>query len=280
MKDPSWLLAFVHIEKAAGTTFIHLLRHNFFLRYLDVRPYSPKSGKQFTARDLDISRRLLPGVRCIGGHAVRPFVDLESSGVRVKYITILRRPVDRYLSQYKYWTDRMGNRLTFEQFLDHEPAWNFQTRKIAGCEDIELAKKLLDEKFCLVGTVERFNEFLFLLKKRLEPMRFDVRHSQKILARQDGMVEKLYAKYGDEIEARNRLDGQLYDYVDTTLLPGFAEEYGSGYQHDFERFEASLALESEPMLRRRIDYVLRKCYVEPVGGLIRIVNGLPAAGSY
>ena len=280
VNNPPSLLAFVHIEKAAGTTLIHILRHNFFMRYLDVRPYSVKSGKLFTARDLRVSRRMLPGLRCISGHAVRPFADLESSGEDVKYITVLRSPVDRYLSQYKYWTDRMGTRLTFEQFLTHKPAWNFQTKKIAGNDDVNLAKKLIEEKFLLVGTVEKFNEFLFLLKKKLEPMSFDVRYSQKNLAKRDGTVDDLYARYGDEIEARNMLDIELYNYLENSLLPKLVSEYGEDFQSDYERFESDLALGNEPILRRRVDYVFRKGYVEPVGGLIRMLHGLPAKGSY
>jgi len=280
MKTDPWLLAFVHIEKAAGTTLIHILRHNFFLHYLDVRPYSARSDKLYTASDLKISCRMLPGLRCIAGHAVRPFADLESTGIHIKYITLIRSPVDRYLSQYKYWTDKMGNCLTFEQFLDHKPAWNFQTRKISGHEDIELAKELLTEKFFLVGTVERFGQFLFLLKNKLYPAIFDVRHSQKNFAKRDGRVQELYMKYANEIEARNNLDWELYNYVETTLLPKFERDYGENYEIDYKRFESELAMVREPLLLRGIDYCFRKCYVEPVGGLIRIFNGLPAAGSY
>ncbi|HMU91316.1 MAG TPA: hypothetical protein PKC33_11515, partial [Pseudomonadales bacterium] len=70
------LLAFVHIEKAAGTTFIHILRRNFFLRYLDVRPYGIESGGLFLSGDLRISTRILPGLKCFSGHAVTPYSDL------------------------------------------------------------------------------------------------------------------------------------------------------------------------------------------------------------
>ena len=32
------ILGFVHIEKTAGTSLIHILRHNFFMRYMDKEP--------------------------------------------------------------------------------------------------------------------------------------------------------------------------------------------------------------------------------------------------
>jgi hypothetical protein len=59
-------VVFVHIEKAAGTTFIHTLRRNYFLRYLDVRPFSPASNSIFTARDLELSLRVNPWLMAFG----------------------------------------------------------------------------------------------------------------------------------------------------------------------------------------------------------------------
>ena len=111
-------------------------------------------------------------------------------------------------------------------------------------------------------------------------MSFDVRYSQKNLAERDGMVDDLYARYASEIEARNKLDIELYNYLENSLLPRLVNEYGEGYQSNYERFESDLALQNEPILRRRMDYVFRKCYVEPVGGLIRVLHGLTAKGSY
>ena len=278
--NQSRLLAFVHIEKAAGTTLIHILRHNFFLQYLDVRPYSKESHGIFTASDLNIARKMVPRLRCISGHAVKPFSDLESCGIDIKYITLMRKPVDRYISQFKYWTDKLGKKLTFEQFLAHEKSWNFQTKKISGSEDVELAKSILAERFLLVGTVERFEEFLFLLRKRLEPTPFDARHRRKNLSRRNAQSGEFYQKYAVEIEARNTLDQALYDFAEATLFPRYVAEYGNNFQRDFDQFESSLELSDEPMLRRRIDYIFRKLYVEPVGGVVRIIHGLPAVGSY
>jgi hypothetical protein len=94
------------------------------------------------------------------------------------------------------------------------------------------------------------------------------------------MVDDLYARYGDEIEARNRLDTELYRHVEEYILPRFESEYGEAFQYDFGRFQSDLATAREPVLRRRLDYIFRKSYVEPVGNLIRMLNGLPASGSY
>jgi hypothetical protein len=65
------ITAFVHIEKAAGTTLNHILRHNFFLRYIDVRPFFKESKGLFLSKDLEVARRVLPGLSCISGHSPR-----------------------------------------------------------------------------------------------------------------------------------------------------------------------------------------------------------------
>ena len=46
------MLAFTHIEKAAGTSLIHLLRVNYFMKYCDVMPLSIKSSGILRADDL------------------------------------------------------------------------------------------------------------------------------------------------------------------------------------------------------------------------------------
>src|SRR5918993_986357 len=119
-------IAFVHIEKAAGTTFIHILRRHFFLRYLDVRPYSPDSNSVFTARDLELSLKVNPWLRAFGGHAVRPIGDLYDVFPAIRFITILRDPVRRYISQSLYGNAVLKLNLTFDEFLADAHTHDFQ----------------------------------------------------------------------------------------------------------------------------------------------------------
>jgi len=274
------LLAFVHIEKAAGTTFIHILRHNFFLQYMDVRPFFKQSMGFFTSRDLNIVHKMLPSLRCISGHAVTPFSGLENSCFEVEYITIMRDPVKRYLSQYQHWVEKKKLDYDFEEFLELDELKNFQTKKYVGTDDLEKAKDILKEKFKLVGYVEAYDQFLVLLDSAFSDIEFDASYRRQNPAHNKISVKELKEKYIDRIEDNNKVDIALYEFVKNELFPSYIKEYGQSFNDDVEKFKASNEAFEPPRLRRWLDYLFRKVYVIPVSGLIRLFNGKPYLGSY
>jgi hypothetical protein len=274
------LVAFIHIEKAAGTTFIHILRHNFFLAYADVRPFFKESGGLFTDKDMAVMRQLMPGLRCLGGHSVVPYNNLLRSEPDAHLITIMRDPVKRYLSQYQHWVEKKKLDISFEDFLAREELWNLQTRKYAGEPSLEKAKKILRKRFLLVGCVEAYDEFLVMLQHKLSFMQFDASYRQQNLAHSKGRVDQTEERYRDQIEERNLLDIQLYQFVREELFPQYIEEYGAAFDSDVQVFQQHNLQFEPPMARRYVDYLVRKLYVEPVTGLVRKINGKPYEGSY
>ncbi|MEM9403031.1 MAG: hypothetical protein AAGA44_11155 [Pseudomonadota bacterium] len=275
------MLAFVHIEKAAGTTLIHILRRNFFPRYMDVNPLVREGGRSLTSRDLRIARRVNPFLSVIGGHSVTSHSDLESLYPDIRYVVVFRDPVERYISQFKYWNRHLGKGVSFEQFLDDEATWNVQTKKIAGSADSGAAIRELDSKFLLAGVVEQFDEFLLLLEKRLEPFAFDPRYTVQNQTKsgvKDASSVRL-DEYRAEIAARNTADVELYKHVVETLMPRQVADYGDDFGKNLIAFQAAKTVGANNTVRY-LDYGLRKAYVQPVTGLIRRLNGLPYRGSY
>ncbi|HXV59090.1 MAG TPA: hypothetical protein VEK15_00240 [Vicinamibacteria bacterium] len=280
MARPSQLLAFVHVEKAAGTSFIHILRHNFFMRYLDVRPFDKGSRRVFRPSDLRVSLRVLPGLSCIAGHSVKPFAGLEDVVPGIRYITILRNPAKRYVSQYQQWVERLGKKLTFEEFLSTPTVENFQTKKFSETGDIDEALEVLSERLFLVGVVEQFDRFLVLLQKKLRPMDFDPRYRRKNLSGNKVTTGHLLERFKDDIEEKNVLDRRLYDFALRELFPRYVEEYGDRFELDVSEFRRTNSLAPPPMSKRYADYAFRKLYLQPVTGVIRRSHGMPARGSY
>lgn len=273
------ILAFVHIEKAAGTTLVDVFRRNFNFRFCEVRPMGKLSGKNFTADDMRKTLLVNPFLCAIAGHAVKPYADLGREYKGIRYITLLRDPLKRYVSHYQYWTERMGKSLHFEDFLKLGSMRNFQTRKVSGGENIDLAKDILQRKVLLTGLVEQFDEFMVMLS-RVAPYRFNPVYKQTNKARDRDAGKRILSEYYSDIVEKNKLDMELYDYAVKVVVPKEREDYGPGLEVDLEKFRQSLAGKPLPVTGKYIYYAYKKMYFMPVTGLIRVLNGLPAKGSY
>ena len=263
------LLAFVHIEKTAGTSMIHLLRHNYLLRYLDVRPLN-HSGRVFKATDLELYLKLCPVLRAIGGHSVVPWSDLESVA-DVKYITLLRDPVRRYVSQYRYWLSHLGKDVTIEEYLGRQGPRNLQVKRLAGEENLEKAIETIEHKFLCVGVVEQFDSYLKELESILGSSQFSAfRIEENINRKNTTAADEIIEKYKDAIVECNQIDISLYRYVTKRIAAKNRSEITEDSGLGTRRRTAKLFL----------DYMFRKAYVEPVTGIIRRHHGLSPAGSF
>lgn len=275
------LLAFCHIEKAAGTSLTHVLRKVFPLRYADVRPMNSRETDWFTARDLRTIKRYNPLLRCIGGHSVVPHSDLLRSPERIRFITQLREPIARAASQYRYWVNFLGYSTSWQEFLRHPTSRNFQVRKIAGCEDIDLAKECIARHFLLAGTVEEFDPFVVVLARLLGmPLARFTYEKQNVGAHRREPPQRLPEAFYDGLRERNELDQQLYAWVRDELFPGYVEAYEGAFASDLAEFRRLQQMGARKRAMSTIDFAYRNAYLKPVSGLTRVVNGLPWQGSY
>lgn len=277
MSNNREIIAFVHIGKAGGTTLIHILRRNYFLRSCDVRPLAKASDGVFCADDLRKTLRTNPFVKCIMGHSIRAYSDLTVYAPRLRYITILRDPISRCISQYQQRVDKYG-KIGFDTFLTRDWLPNLQTRFIAGSPDLSKAKEMLESRFYLVGILEEFDAFLTILSRKLQSDHFDPSYRVMRASKDANLKNEILEKYKDRIAELHELDLQLYEYAKTTLLRQQKSAYGPSFDVDLaahkQRNESWISPRSKPA----IDYVVRKFYYEPLTGLIRVMNGLPAKG--
>jgi hypothetical protein len=288
MARPKSLLAFVHLHKTAGTTLNHILRRNFFMRYLDVRPLTKCSNGVFRAYDLKKTLRINPAIRCISGHSVKAFSDLESMVPDIKYITLLRDPIKRCVSDYLfglYFKKIEEKDRPFKVYLAEQRTRDYQTKAIAGNTDLAAAKEILTRRFWIVGITEDFDEFLIQLRKKLELVKFDPLYTRQNVAsnkkiRRKETAEQLLKKHRDEIVEMNRLDMKLYEYVQKEILPKQRAKYGPELQKAVADFKLLLQRRKPRMMRSYLDYAVRKFYYDPIIGLIRKMNGLPYKGTF
>jgi hypothetical protein len=266
------LFAFVHIEKAAGTSLIHILRRAFFLRYFDVSPVYPGPHKFLKANDLQTLLRIYPWTRCIGGHSVVPFSDLDSVFPNLRYITLFREPCARYISQYIYWRDKLSWEISFEEFLDRKDAQNVQTKRIVGRSRPEQAIERLEERFAVVGTVEEFPSFLSALERETGRRGLASLVMRRNVSSKTGEAKDLLERYRDRILEANFADLIVYKHVQTRLAPSLDSEAVNSRTAAVQRKSRDWRL--------LVDYLLRKIWLQPATAALRLSNGLGSRDAY
>lgn len=217
-------IAFVHIQKTAGTSLKFVLRNSFGIRHCDVNPLDP--GQTFLGTgDLAFARSVTPGLMSISSHEI--VEPTRYLGNAVLPYTILRDPVSRMLSHFQHKVATGRHDGDFRRFLEDEDNHNFQVRKIAGDEDLDKARRLLREQYFFAGLAERFDASLRVLQA-LCPYPLDIRYRLRNVAGDNRLRAAIESddRLMEAAEAANRLDRQLWTYVDETLFPGLVERSG------------------------------------------------------
>ncbi|MEO1208496.1 MAG: sulfotransferase family 2 domain-containing protein [Cyanobacteria bacterium J06638_20] len=230
-KDPtSPVLCFVHIPKTAGTTLNAILLREYSARDIFVltkhRPnHLPESFKQLGRRKRN-RYRVMKGHFPYGFHEVlkRPYL----------YMTLFRHPVDRVISHYHYVQrseehyihQKVGNELPgLREYIEDKgmsEARNGQAYMMVGPKVMkqgenvaELAKEILREKFTIVGTAERFDESLLVMKAVLGwkmPFYISLNVTRNKPRRSQIDPDTLAL-----IEKHNQIDFELYELADQML---------------------------------------------------------------
>jgi hypothetical protein len=154
-----------------------------------------------------------------------------------RYFAVVRDPVDRIVSSYYYVRSTPHNPLhkvvstrsiSFREFVEErvlEPAdENFQTRVLAGAQAgletgsalLERAKRNIEERFLLAGTLEHFDETVLLLRDKLGWRRPPF-HDRRNEAKRRPDVRTVPSDIRRMIEARNELDIELHRFVQERL---------------------------------------------------------------
>src|SRR5271156_5324119 len=215
-------LIFVHLYKTGGTTLNRIIEWEYKLnRICSVEPTWWRWSYQRITR---WSPARLARMDVFKGHM--PF-GLHSLVPRpANYVTVLREPVERAISDYYFARrfkphihHRAALRMTLEEYFLEKHEHNLQSRILAGTNSRELfpsvcdsatlaaAKENLARQFLVVGLTERFDETLALLKVVL------------------GWKVKRYRSFR---VADNRIPNQLGEPATLALI------------HEWERFDIAL----------------------------------------
>lgn len=213
------VLAFCHLRKTGGVTFNQILRREFGVQHIDAITRYPDGRNVYRSEDLEQDRVVYPRIKSIAGHGLRPFLNYGEFGNRMRWITLLRNPSERYVSHYIHHVEKFGYDKSFRVWIDIHKHQNDQTKTIAGIDDVEQAKRILKE-FFWIGFTDQYVESMKILEVCLGDS-ISTKYTRKSNVARGNKFDKeaLVEGFADDIRRRNQLDWELYEFARNQLWP-------------------------------------------------------------
>jgi hypothetical protein len=239
-------IIFLHIPKTGGRSLQNILLRQYSDDEIVVDAHSKLDEIAAWPEERKRGIRYLQGHFIYGAHRILP--------QECCYITMLREPVDRVISHY-YFIKRSPshplNRVVQEQEISLEDyvtsgicqeASNDQARLIAGVsrdssvdvnDMLKMAKENIDKSFLMAGLVERFDETLMLLKRKLglRNVFYGVRNQTIGRPLYQEIPEQTRSLIGEV----NHADIELYAYAGDKMAE-MIEQQGPGFNSQVNRF--------------------------------------------
>lgn len=227
-RESESILIVMHIPKTAGSTMRTFILDQYEPGqvYRSYREYGYGKQDRFTAQ-----------TRCIIGH--EPFGTHHRKLTKpYTYVTMLRDPVERVLSEFHYlkrwprhdlyisaelekrnWDLDYYLGSTDEKFLNR--TFNTQTRYAAGqsspeSPDLEQAKANLNRYFSVVGITDMFDDSLSMMKRQFGWS--DAPYRNRNVAPDRPEMERPSEDQVARIASMNELDIQLYEWGKANML--------------------------------------------------------------
>ena len=175
-----------------------------------------------------VDRRAVPP-RAIAGHM--PFGLHQGLPVRPCYVSLVRHPLERFVSFYRHARRTPGHplhaaaaRLDIEAFYDFSlgderargSTMGVQCFFLSRSRSFEAARAVIDRRYALLAPTERYGEFVAALAERFS------RQSPELAPRNVGgegpdALEAARASLGERIRADHAEDLRLFTYVCETF---------------------------------------------------------------
>jgi hypothetical protein len=242
------MLIFLHNMRTGGETLRTLIARQYLENGVCTVLGKPESLSEIDdIQGLDVNT-----TKVIQGHI--PFGLHEVLPTAVKYIVMLRNPVDRVISLFHHiredpelgYHDIMGAHLSsLSDFITSgrlSEVDNGQTRRLSGLypafgscnEDMLRAAKRNLGSCAVVGTTERFDESLLMMKRAFgwsNVFYHKINTTQTRPDRQAVSPEEL-----ELIQHYNALDSELFEYAER-LVEAAVERQAPDFQRELESFK-------------------------------------------
>ncbi len=267
-------LIFLHIPKAAGTTFNKIIDRQFNTKAVfannkivraklgnDWMQYDPIQREELAKNQLQsLTAEERNKIQLLRGHMEFGWHDCFENNCT--YITFLREPVERVISQFYYIKRLKGHKLeqiitkenlSLSEFVERGLSVvtdNGMTRKIAGLSDsvgfqeydeslLDTAKENIDKHFGFVGISEQFDKSLMILSDFLGWKNVQYYNQNVTVNRRKAQsIDELEI---DKVRRHIQLDIELYDFALKSFNATY-ERRKEFYDGKLKKFESSNAV--------------------------------------
>lgn len=223
------IVIFLHIPKAAGSTLRRIIEKEY--QRDSILSLNSSSLSDCANEIGNLTEVQIKELKFIQGHieyGLHKYLPRSCT-----YITMLRNPAQRVISHYYYVLRTpnhylhetvTANKMSLEDYIRSQITTelnNGQTRLLSGAnkvhaglcssEDLQAAKKHLEENFAVVGLSEKFDESLLLLKQALN-WRTPFYRSENITKNKQTTKNDLSSLL-KMIKEYNELDFELYRFA-------------------------------------------------------------------
>ena len=253
---------FVHIPKTGGSTLRDIVRRQYggIDHVLGLRAFTQEDLRMRLMEELEAwnasSAESTNELRAVSGHFI--FGAHRYLPDTFQYITVLREPIDRVISDFYYvrrtpthdlYDPVVTKNYTLEDYVTSGVtiyARNLQTRMLAGKgRDVsidESSEQMLDQAirnaknyFSVIGLTDQFDESLILMQRRLGwtlPLYMTRNRTKKRPKRNE-----VTASTRAVIQRYNALDVALYEYALQRLGEQLDREDPDAFQRDLQRLQ-------------------------------------------
>ncbi len=273
------MICFIHIAKTGGITLEQILINN----YLHILLLSTKKTGNFdqdkTSKDIFLKEEaramftVMPFLEAFAGHSLRHYLGYQDVTRKpIQYITILRDPVARFISQFRQVKDLKKKMNTIEEFLEkRKNVYNVMTKRLAPNNDVEYAKDALLNHFTFVGSCEEYDRSLVLMKQILGIKDLCINYQRmNVNVHKTNVVDEILEdeKLLSRIRECNAKDIELYQFYKEKVFPGYVKNYVGNLDSDVAKLRESNANFSFSKFRQVYSTIYRHAVVDPLAYIV------------
>jgi hypothetical protein len=226
------IIAFSQVTRCGGVTINALLQSYFGLKHFDLVGEFLNNQMTYAEKDLLFDLKIHPFSHSFAGH-FSSHLNIDNiskiNNKSVMFYTMLRNPIDRVFSKYRFQVNRYNLPNDFNAWFKKYHIPNGMINHFVGSDNLELAKEILTHKYTAVGILEKFDESLLIFKKKLslEGMNLNYKIKNDTIKLKSDEQKKIEDKYREMVISSNINDLKLYEYVLNTIWKEQVKDYNS-----------------------------------------------------